>query len=532
MAIVKTPNEKIKDNHATLCAVKYIIADDNKAFMVSKINIPDDLTAAEIVEHFEMTRKAHGQDKGIIAHHVIQSFSPDDDITPEQAHQIGLEFIEKAAPNFEIIFSTHIDKGHIHNHFIINSCNTETGNKYLDNTNSLNHLKEISDELCREHGLKVIEKRGGAKSIDQATYQSAVMGKSWKAQLTSDIDEALTVCKSKIDFIDFLNKKGYKVRYTDNHITITKVGEERGVRVNTLAKQFGKRYAKENLEAAMGYRSLAPPTVNSIRPKNPRPPQRYVTEWQKYEKHYFKDETRKTAERAVWSVERSLMYTNSAGIFLLRLMFLVILKSAVKRKTLTPAPNPMRYKKSVPKKMPIKNLGRKTAGNISYKELKNADGDNITVKITSQQLYVMAMANAPFFYSAAVDFAAHTALVTFKAHNIEKFARLTGYDKKQLDEVRDGQNNSRIYQRIKNRARTNNVKPEYRVIRRESLEKLREDGLEFAWFTRKEDERLNICFMPEHKERVYNLLAPPKPKQEAETPKQRNALDAGKPITL
>src|SRR5699024_8839801 len=66
---------------------------------------------------------------GIQAHHVIQSFKPDE-VTPEKANQVGLELAEKLAPGHEVAVYTHDDTDHIHNHIVINSVNFETGKKY------------------------------------------------------------------------------------------------------------------------------------------------------------------------------------------------------------------------------------------------------------------------------------------------------------------------------------------------------------------------------------------------------------------
>jgi hypothetical protein len=193
---------------------------------------------------------------GVIAHHYVQSFSPEDNITSEQAHQIALEWIRKVAPDFQVVVATHADTDKIHNHFIINSCNTETGKKWHGNQNTLRTLRDESDILCVANNLSVI-KRGSGKSIDQATYQLSMKGKSWKLQLVNDLDAARSSCRGKLDFIDFMNKRGYAVRYTDNHITFKMRGEVKGIRADTLARQFGAKYAKVNLEKSMGIE--APP---------------------------------------------------------------------------------------------------------------------------------------------------------------------------------------------------------------------------------------------------------------------------------
>ena len=249
MAIVKSINNAIKTGAGVSKSIDYIV-DVKKTSLVSCENCVGE--TSDITSDFENIRKVFKKDNGILAHHYVQSFSPEDNVTPEQAHKIALEFIRKLAPDFQVVVATHVDTEKIHNHFIINSCNLETGKKWLGNQTTLRAMRIESDTLCVENDLSVIEKGGKkSKALDQATYQLAMKGKSWKAQLVNDIDTACLSCKSKLDFIDFMNKRGYAVRYTDNHITFHKKGEDKKIRADTLAKQFGEKYTKINLEKTM-----------------------------------------------------------------------------------------------------------------------------------------------------------------------------------------------------------------------------------------------------------------------------------------
>jgi predicted lactoylglutathione lyase len=248
VAIIKAINNKIKNSGTISKAIDYII--DTKTSLVSYENCVG--STVDIASDFEEVRKIHKKNNGILAHHYVQSFSPEDNITPEQAHHIALDFIKKLAPDFQVVVATHIDKGHIHNHFIINSCNIKTGYKWLENQTTLRMMRVESDVLCVENDLSVIEKGSNkSKAIDQATYQLAMKGKSWKTQLVNDLDMACSFCKGKLNFIDFMNKQGYEVQYKDRHITFKKKGEDKGIRADTLAKQFGEKYTKINLEKSM-----------------------------------------------------------------------------------------------------------------------------------------------------------------------------------------------------------------------------------------------------------------------------------------
>lgn len=240
MAILKSSEKKIKSKSSVLGVLQYTTNPDKteillnyttnpeKASLVTAVNCYG--TGSDISAQFEMTRALQKKKikNEIPAHHYIQSFSPDDNVTPEDAHEIGKQMMKRAAPNYQYIISTHVDKQHIHNHIVINSVNHMTGYKWHDNKNTVNHMREVSDELCRANKLSVIDK-SGAKGIDQTTYQLALKGKSWKINLVKDLDEAIKECKSKIDFVDFLNKRGYRVDYKNANITVTKIGEKKEV---------------------------------------------------------------------------------------------------------------------------------------------------------------------------------------------------------------------------------------------------------------------------------------------------------------
>jgi hypothetical protein len=515
MAVVKSSKNKIKNTVAGIKAIEYI-TNPEKTFMVSTENCygnaPNDLAT-----QFKQLRIAHNQDKGILAHHYIQSFSPDDNITPEQAHQIGLEFIKRVAPNYQIIVATHIDKAHIHNHFFINSCNIETGYKWHDNLNTLGHLQDVSDGLCRVNDLSVIDRNAERKGIDQTTYQLAMKGKSWKVNLVNDLDVAIKSCKGKAAFIDFLNEIGYHVRYTDNHITITKIGEKKGVRVDTLAKQFGDKYKKLNIEKGIG---ISPPVKvrgeksaeHSVCRQKKEP--LYVNEFQRYEKWFF-DRKPSIKPPSILSAGRSNSNPSNSAIFSLRLLFYIMLRSAIENRTLTSPATPTRkYKPIKVPKAPARKFSIKTAGNIPYNKLIGADGDNFTVRISTEQL--AKVTTAPFFYSSRLNINNSTATITIKATNKYQLSEILGVSVVRLDAQDSQINNQRIYGELKKKATASGSKPEYKVVSSCELIKLRSAGIELAFFEK--GDKFNISFLPKQKEAIERILRPEK----LETELQRN----------
>src|SRR5699024_10184620 len=105
----------------------------------------------------KQTRELFSKNDGIQAHHVIQSFKPDE-VTPEKANQVGLELAKKLAPNHEVAVYTHDDTNHVHNHIVINSVNFETGKKYLAHVKeAISRDRSLSDEVCKSHDLSVVK---------------------------------------------------------------------------------------------------------------------------------------------------------------------------------------------------------------------------------------------------------------------------------------------------------------------------------------------------------------------------------------
>ena len=102
---------------------------------------------------FLNTKQFYHKTGGRMFYHMIQSFSPEEQITPETAHTIALD-MAKDFPGFEILIATHCDAEHIHSHFLINSVSCETGKKYHSNLESLRALRDASDTLCRKSRLQ------------------------------------------------------------------------------------------------------------------------------------------------------------------------------------------------------------------------------------------------------------------------------------------------------------------------------------------------------------------------------------------
>ena len=204
-----------------------------------------------------LTKKLYGKTGGRQYYHLVQSFPKGFEITPEQAHKIACEFAETAFGKYECVVATHIDREHIHSHIVFNSVSFEDGRKYHSNLNSVKELMRLSDEICLQHGVSVLEESGNKlkKKTDKMTdreYRSALKGESRKIQLMSAITECMKVAKSKRQFCFLMSRYGYKVRWEENrkHIIYT---TPKGYKVRDK-RLHDEKYLKEAMENEFGIR--------------------------------------------------------------------------------------------------------------------------------------------------------------------------------------------------------------------------------------------------------------------------------------
>ena len=174
-------------------------------------------------KEFMTTKLANDAIDGRLFYQYVQSFSPKDNVDYDKAHEIALEFAEKAWQGHEVLVTTHCDRNHVHTHFIINSVSFETGKKLRQNPNTLLSLRKLSDEICQAHGvttLKPYTKQKEKRPLD-GEYRAVIKGNSWKFALMYVIDNAMKKSGNKKEFIDEMEKHGYKVLWTNERKYIT-----------------------------------------------------------------------------------------------------------------------------------------------------------------------------------------------------------------------------------------------------------------------------------------------------------------------
>ena len=224
--------------------IEYAANEDKteKKYFVSGINCDRDHARDE----FLMTKKRFGKEDGIVAYHAYQSFE-EPDITPELAHEIGIAFAKEIwGGRFQVVVATHLNTDHVHNHFIVNSVSFKDGNKYHDSRTAYRRMREVSDRLCREHGLSVIEHpegRGGSYYLN--SLEKAGMPTRFNVARAA-IDEAIASSVNMEEFKQELRRMGYRYQFSPNrkYWTVTPAGWEKPIRLHRL----GADYTRERIE--------------------------------------------------------------------------------------------------------------------------------------------------------------------------------------------------------------------------------------------------------------------------------------------
>ena len=163
-----------------------------------------------------------GSGNGVIkAHHIVQSFDPEDKITPEQAFEIGQSLMRRLYSDHQYVLAVHNDREHIHVHIIVNAVSFSTHKKLYANKANLAKLQRTSDDLCKENGLSIITE----EFKTQRQYMKLVIDKTIKK--AADYD----------DFIDLMKRQGYEMK-TDKHLSFRGIGDERFMRTDTLGTAY------------------------------------------------------------------------------------------------------------------------------------------------------------------------------------------------------------------------------------------------------------------------------------------------------
>ena len=256
---------KIKPIRGTVNKALAYILDSQKtddAFYVSSYGCAASDAAAK---EFEWTRNLAVQQgmkmPKVLARHLIQSFDIGE-VTPEEAHEFGKQLADEwLKGKYEYVIATHIDKGHCHNHIIFNAVNYVDFHAYRSNKRTYRELRQLSDEICKEHGLSVIPPSQN-KGMDYKEYTEAKRGTSWKQKLKQTIDRLVITAKDYDDFLRLMQEAGYEIK-TGKYISFRAEGQERFTRSKTIGENYTEERIKERIRLidSKGYEYKAKLTI-------------------------------------------------------------------------------------------------------------------------------------------------------------------------------------------------------------------------------------------------------------------------------
>ena len=197
-------------------------------------------------------------DKGSnLAFHLIQSFAPGE-VDYEKAHEIGKQLADAVTKGqHEYVVTTHIDKGHIHNHVIFCAVNFVDHHKYNSNKRSYYGIRNMSDKLCRENGLSVVVPGKGSKGKSYAEYQAEKTGTSWKGKLKIAVDALIPQVSSFEELLTRLQAAGYEIK-PGKYVSCRAPGQERFTRLKTLGADYTEEAVRERIAGRRAKAAKAP----------------------------------------------------------------------------------------------------------------------------------------------------------------------------------------------------------------------------------------------------------------------------------
>lgn len=254
-------------------------------FFTSAINCDSCETA---FAEMQATKRRFGKLGGVVGYHFIQSFAPGE-VTPEQAHRIGVEFAERLfGKRYEAVIGTHLDKAHLHNHVVVNSVSFVDGKKYHSSPGSYYfEVRSASDILCRENDLSVIAPQGRGKHY--AEWKAENTGKpTIRSIIRGDIDSIIGEAYTYETFLMLLRRRGYVVQNRPNrkYVTVLPPGGKRAIRLDSLGDGYTERDIRGRLAAQReggAQTALAMTRTGKryrVRGKHPAGPKKKITGFQ------------------------------------------------------------------------------------------------------------------------------------------------------------------------------------------------------------------------------------------------------------
>ena len=246
----KNPEYSRNDLQALTDVIDYA-ADSEKTdrrFFVSAINC--NVTCAR--DQFMIAKKKFAKEGGIVAYHAYQSFAPGE-VTPEQCHAIGVELAKELwGDRFQVVVTTHLNTDCYHNHMVLNSVSFKDGKRYRGSLTTYKQMREVSDRICREHGLSVVENPYEKETEKLYIAQQSKAGAPTRYNLAkAAIDEAIRMSSDMYDFEYNLKQMGYVTQFDEKrkYWTVIPKGFKKPIRLAKLGDDYTNERIYERVMA-------------------------------------------------------------------------------------------------------------------------------------------------------------------------------------------------------------------------------------------------------------------------------------------
>ena len=263
MATTKILKGSPKSHASVARLIQYVINPDKttneKSLFVSSCNC----SVPGAADQFKLVRDNWGKNFGNFAYHLEQSFKPGE-LSPEEAHQCGKEFAEALLGQYgyQVVFATHLDRQHLHNHFVVNAVNPLTGKKLQTNHEFIRKMREENDRICRLHNLSVIEEpKNHGKSYAEWIIDKKG-GFTWRGMIREDIDSLIPTVTTLKALLQALEKSGYTVQRRGKYLTVSPPGTE----VHFRLYKLGKGYTEEDITKRILYYGRGPQKESGLKP--------------------------------------------------------------------------------------------------------------------------------------------------------------------------------------------------------------------------------------------------------------------------
>ena len=197
-------------------------------------------------DQFDTTKLRFGKTGGNVAYHAYQSFAPGE-VTPDEAHAIGVQLAKELwGDRFQMVVATHTNSHCVHSHIVINSVSFRDGKKFHDCRDTYKQLREMSDRICLEHGLSIVDTPRG-RGVSQYVYKMEKAGMPTRYNVARQaIDEAVSLSLNIDEFKSELRRRGYNYRFDPQrkYWTVTPPGWKKSIRIH----QLGSDYTRESIE--------------------------------------------------------------------------------------------------------------------------------------------------------------------------------------------------------------------------------------------------------------------------------------------